>query len=96
MVEPVVKPFGADWRGGVALIFGFAAKEIVVGTLGVLYGSEKDTQVLSSKLQSAMTPLAAYAFMIVTLIYVPCLATVAAIGKESGIQIAYHKLHRTK
>jgi ferrous iron transport protein B len=84
IIEPVVKPFGADWRGGVALFFGFVAKEIVVGTFGVLYGTGEDEEALTTKLQTAMTPPAAYAFMVVTLIYVPCLATVAAIKKETA------------
>ena len=83
-IEPVVRPFGADWRGGVALFFGFIAKEIVVGTFGVLYGTGEDEETLTTKLQTAMTPLAAYAFMIVTLIYVPCVATIAAIKKETN------------
>ncbi|MBD3184431.1 ferrous iron transport protein B [Candidatus Poribacteria bacterium] len=84
VIEPVVKPFGSDWRGGVALVFGFVAKEIVVGTFGVLYGTGEDTQALSTRLQSAMTPLSAYAFMVVTLIYVPCIATIAAVKKETA------------
>jgi ferrous iron transport protein B len=83
-IEPVVKPFGADWRGGVALFFGFIAKEIVVGTFGVLYGTGEDEEALAAKLQTAMTPLAAYAFMVVTLIYVPCVATIATIKKETN------------
>ena len=84
VIEPVVKPFGADWRGGVALTFGIIAKEIVVGTLGVLYGTGEDADALVVRLQTAMTPLAAYAFMVVTLIYVPCVATVAAIKRETA------------
>lgn len=84
IIEPLVKPFGADWRGGVALAFGFIAKEIVVGTLGVIHGTGENTAALAAKLQMTMTPLAAYAFMIVTLIYVPCIATVAAIKRETN------------
>lgn len=83
VIEPVVEPLGSDWRGGVALIFGFVAKEIVVATMGILYGTGEDQDMLVEKLQSAMTPLSAYAFMVATLIYVPCLATVAVIKKET-------------
>ncbi|HGJ64270.1 TPA: ferrous iron transport protein B [bacterium] len=84
IIEPIVEPLGADWRGGVALLFGFVAKEIVVATMGVLYGTGEDQDMLVEKLQSAMTPLSAYAFMVATLIYIPCLATVAVIKKETA------------
>lgn len=84
VIEPVVKPFGTDWRGGVALLFGAVAKEIVVGTFGVLYGTGEDTEALTDRLQSAMTPLSAYAFMVATLIYIPCIGTFAAIKKETA------------
>jgi len=88
LLSPVVKPLGFDWRGGVALITGFFAKEIVVSTYGVLYQvGEKgeESEGLRSALQhSGMTPLTAYAFMVFTLIYTPCLGTVAAIRRETG------------
>lgn len=84
VIEPIVKPFGADWRGGVALLFGVVAKEIVVGTLGVLHGTGEDREALTIRLRAAMTPLSAYAFMVATLIYVPCIATVAVIKKETA------------
>jgi len=83
-IEPLVKPFGADWRSGIALLFGVVAKEIVVGTLGVLYGTGENTEALANSLKTAMTPLSAYAFMIATLIYMPCIATFAAIRKETS------------
>ena len=60
------------------------AKEIVVGTFGVLYGTGEDTEALTARLQTAMTPLAAYAYMVATLIYVPCIATIAAIKRETA------------
>jgi len=84
ILEPIVQPMGSDWRGGVALMFGTVAKEIVVATFGVLYGTGEDQQLLVSKLHTAMTPLSAYAFMVATLIYMPCLATVAVIKKETA------------
>ena len=87
-LSPVVKPLGFDWRGGVALITGFFAKEIVVSTYGVLYQvgeKEEESEGLRSALQhSGMSPLVAYAFMVFTLIYTPCLGTVAAIRRETG------------
>ncbi len=86
-IEPFFKPLGFSWKEGVALITGFVAKEIVVSTLGVLYGaSDEEEQDLKNALtsRSGMTPLIAYAFLVFVLIYTPCLATVAAIKRETG------------
>ncbi|MCD6501949.1 ferrous iron transport protein B, partial [bacterium] len=79
---PIVGTFGVDWRGAVALLFGFAAKEIVVATLFVLIGTGNAS--INVGLAHMFTPLSAYAFMVFTLIYTPCIATVAAIKKETG------------
>jgi ferrous iron transport protein B len=99
-VEPVIEPLGFDWKMGVSLLAGVVAKEIVVSTMAVLYQADseenqgvsaqrKDT--LIKKLRhgnadnsSAMTPVSAFAFMIFILLYFPCIATIAAINKESG------------
>jgi ferrous iron transport protein B len=81
--EPIVRVFGTDWRGAVSLIFGFVAKEIVVATLAVLASSGNDAN-LANALGSIYTPLSAYAFMVFTLVYTPCIATIAAIKKETG------------
>jgi ferrous iron transport protein B len=97
-IEPAIRPLGFDWRMGVSLVAGSAAKEVVVSTMGVLYQSDDDAGVsgLISKLQTQVhtagpnegkpvyTPLVAFAFMIFILIYFPCIAVVAAIKKESG------------
>ena len=87
-IEPFFRPLGFSWREGVALITGFVAKEIVVSTLGVLYGAgdNEGGQSLKEALltKSHMTPLIAYAFLVFVLIYTPCLATVAAIRRETG------------
>jgi ferrous iron transport protein B len=85
--EVVFAPLGIDWRGGVALITGFVAKEIVVSTMGVLYSVDREnkSEALPNALrESGMTALAAVAMMVFVLLYVPCLATVATIRKESG------------
>lgn len=85
LLEPAFRPMGIDWRGGVALLSGFAAKEIVVSTLGVLYAAESNDNALQSALRrSSMTPLSALSMMIFVLLYVPCLSTVAAIRRETG------------
>lgn len=84
---PIFSPLGIDWRGGVALLSGFAAKEIVVSTLGVLYAvdREKGSEALKNALLSSdMTPLAALAMMAFVLLYLPCLATVATIKRETN------------
>ena len=64
------------------LSFWYCGKELVIGTLGVLYGVGEMN--LLGAIQSAWTPLSAYAYMIMTLIYVPCVATIAAIRRETG------------
>jgi ferrous iron transport protein B len=55
-IEPVIAPLGFDWKAGVALISGFAAKEVVVSTLGVLYtgNPDEDTESLSERLRTAV------------------------------------------
>ncbi len=86
-IEPVFEPIGIDWRGSVALLTGFVAKEIVVSTMGVLYAAEGDAEsdALRNALQeSGMTALSALSMMIFVLLYVPCLATLGAIGRETG------------
>ncbi len=99
-VEPIIKPLGFNWKMGVSLITGMAAKEIVVSTMGVLYQTEtladEPSDALVDKLQTLVhkdgekkgekvfTPLVAYGFMLFILIYFPCIAVIAAIKKESG------------
>lgn len=83
-MAPMVKPLGFDWRAAVALLFGFGAKEVVVSTLGVLYGGIHPSGDLHTALSASFSPLTAYVFMVVSLIYVPCVATVATIKKETN------------
>ncbi len=92
-IEPVMKPLGFDWKMSVSILSGVAAKEIVVSTMGVLYQIEDDnTNTLVNRLQKEkdkegnpiFTPLVAYGFLIFILLYFPCVASIAAISKESG------------
>jgi ferrous iron transport protein B len=99
-VEPVMKPLGFDWKMSVAIITGVAAKEITIGTLGVLYQTDLESdegsaslieriqeqtyQVGPKKGEKVFSPLVAFSFMLFILIYFPCVAVVAAIRKESG------------
>ncbi|MDY6954629.1 MAG: ferrous iron transport protein B, partial [Thermodesulfobacteriota bacterium] len=88
-LAPIFAPIGMDWRGSVAVISGFVAKEIVVSTMGVLYavgadGTERNEALKGALKESGMTALSAYAMMAFVLIYVPCLATVAVIRRETN------------
>jgi ferrous iron transport protein B len=87
VVAPVFEPIGVDWRGSVALLTGFVAKEIVVSTMGILYaadGNEDSEALKNALLSSDMTPLGALAMMVFVLLYMPCLATLAAIRRETA------------
>ena len=87
VVAPVFSPIGIDWRGSVALLTGFVAKEIVVSTMGILYAADngKNSEALKNALlSSGMTPIAALAMMVFVLLYMPCLATLAAIRRETA------------
>ena len=81
-ILPIMKPLGIDWIGSVALLFGFFAKEIIISSFGVLLGATGTS--LQSILTSVWTPLQAYVFMTFTLLYMPCIATVATIKKETN------------
>jgi len=87
VIAPFFAPIGLDWRIAVALLFGFFAKEFVVGSLGVLYGvGDTDSGAITDALrtESGMAPINAYGAMVFTLLYLPCLATVSVIRKETG------------
>jgi ferrous iron transport protein B len=84
LLEPLFKPFNWDWRITASLMFGFIAKEVVVSSLAVLYGAGE--QGLPSVLLSSFTPLTAYSLMAFTLLYTPCMATVATIKTEIGLK----------
>jgi ferrous iron transport protein B len=87
-IEPIIKPLGFDWKMGVGLLCGVGAKELVVSTLGVLYTNDGnlDDDALPERIaqQSDITPLIAFAYMLFTLLYFPCIATLAAIRQETG------------
>ncbi|RLI35687.1 ferrous iron transport protein B [Candidatus Bathyarchaeota archaeon] len=85
-LEKVFTPMGWDWRASAALFFGFIAKEIVVGSMAVLFGVSEEG--LVEALSGAFTPLSAYAYMAFVLLYLPCLATLAIIRGELGLKYA--------
>jgi len=87
-MEPIVVPMGFDWRIGTALVGAFAAKEVFVAQLGIVYsvGSPDDvgTAHLREKLSTDYSPLVGFCVMLFALIASPCMATVAVIRRESG------------
>lgn len=90
-VEPIVSPMDFGWKTTVSLFAGAAAKEVVVSTLGVLYVGEDDADLISQRLSTPskltgeppFTPAKALAFMVFVLLYFPCIATLAAITRET-------------
>lgn len=96
-IEPVMQPLGFDWKMSISLLSGLAAKEVVVSTMAVLYQvnseSEESTGLIeklrekpsnSGNNAGIYSQASALSFMIFILIYSPCVAVIAAIGKESG------------
>lgn len=103
-IEPVVYPCGFDWRMGVSLMTGIAAKEVTVSTMAVLFQAEENAEGASSlqgKLKAQVwgdgdrvgealfTPAVAYAFMVFVLLSTPCFATLAAVRREAGLGWAF-------
>lgn len=95
-IEPIMKPAGFDWRISIGLFSGFAAKEVIVATMGIVYGiGEGDPDVEGSSerktpLKTAMandpaySPAMALAMMFFVMIYLPCMAVLAVVKKELG------------
>lgn len=99
-IAPAIAPLGFDWKMGVSILTGLAAKEIVISTIGVLnqvdVNSEDADQTLINRLKTQVvlngehkgkpvyTPLVALTFMVFILLYFPCIGVLAAVNKESG------------
>ncbi|HAP03944.1 MAG TPA: ferrous iron transporter B, partial [Lachnospiraceae bacterium] len=82
-LAPIFAPLGfGDWRMVTALISGFLAKESVVSTLGILFGSV-------AALQQTLTPATAASFLVFCLLYTPCVAAIASIRRELGRRWAF-------
>ena len=80
-MAPVLNPLGISTELTIALIFGFVAKEIVIGSLAVIYGQEG--QMLVETITQNMNWIHAYSFMLFVLIYTPCVSTIATIRSET-------------
>ncbi|OHD65000.1 MAG: ferrous iron transport protein B [Spirochaetes bacterium RBG_13_51_14] len=99
-MEPGLAPLGFDWKMGVSLTAGLAAKEIAVSTLGILYHADRDSSEEDQGLinnireqryssgphagQRVFNPLVALGYMLFLLLYVPCVATLITMKRESG------------
>jgi ferrous iron transport protein B len=87
ILEPVFRPLGFDWRAVIALVTGFVAKEVVVSSLGVLYGAENDNgivdkEILRRNIADNFTPLSAFSFLIFVLLYTPCIVALLTVIRE--------------
>jgi ferrous iron transport protein B len=96
VIEPVIKPLGFDWKVGVALIASFAAREVLVSTLSIIYNVGKDEDAQSESLISAIrdaktddglpawTPLKALTLMVFFVLAMQCVSTVAVVRRETN------------
>ena len=99
-IEPVIEPLGFNWRIGVGLITSLAAREVIVGTLGTLYGMEADegSRDLQEALKSELDLGGAVALLVFFAFAMQCMSTVAVVRRETGgwkwpvIQFAYMTL----
>lgn len=79
-ISPIFKPLGfGAWQNSVSLLTGLMAKEVVVGTMGVIYGGD-----LNHALSNCFTQLSALSFLVFVLLYTPCVSVIATIKKEYG------------
>ena len=96
-IEPVIKPLGFNWKIGIGLISSIAAREVIVGTLGTIYGMEGSAQSegLQKALQNELSMGGAVALLIFFAFAMQCMSTVAVVRRETGgwkwpaIQFAY-------
>lgn len=95
-IEPVIQPLGFDWKIGVALIASFAAREVLVSTLSIIYNVGKDADAESTTLVSAIrdakrddgrpvwTPLTALTLMVFFVLAMQCMSTLAVVRRETN------------
>ncbi len=89
VLEPLIKPLGFDWRIGIALVTGLAAKEVVVSTMGTIYSigqSSGAPKELKSILRNdpSFSRATALSLMVFVLLYIPCVAAIGVMKKEVG------------
>jgi len=97
-VEPLIEPLGFNWKIGIGLITSLAAREVIVGTLGTIYGIEgegEESVGLQQALQKDLTPGGAVALLIFFAFAMQCMSTSAVVRRETGgwkwpiLQFAY-------
>jgi ferrous iron transport protein B len=96
-VEPAIRPLGFNWKIGIGLITSLAAREVIVGTLGTIYGIEGTSQStdLQATLRHELTPGGAAALLVFFAFAMQCMSTLAVVRRETGgwrwpaIQFAY-------
>lgn len=86
VVEPVIAPLGFNWKIGVGLVTSIAAREVIVGTLGTIYGIEgdADSQGLQAALRHDLTPAGAVALLVFFAFAMQCMSTIAVVRRETG------------
>ena len=85
-IEPLIEPLGFNWKIGIGLITSLAAREVIVGTLGTIYGMEADegSMELQSALQADLTLAGAAALLVFFAFAMQCMSTVAIVRRETG------------
>jgi ferrous iron transport protein B len=82
-LAPLFAPLGFDWRIVASLVFALLAKEIAVEALGIIYAVEGETAIAGA-LVASYNPVIGFTLMAFTLLYIPCIATIGVMKKESG------------
>lgn len=84
-IAPIFAPLGfGEWQPSVSLLFGVVAKEVVVSTMGTLFGVAEEGAGIEAAMHGIFTPLTSFVFMIFVLLYVPCFAALGAIKQETN------------
>jgi ferrous iron transport protein B len=85
-IEPAIRPLGFNWKIGIGLITSLAAREVIVGTLGTIYGMEPDSRSLGLQeaLQRDLTPAGAVALLVFFAFAMQCMSTLAVVRRETG------------
>jgi len=94
-IEPVFKPLGFDWRMAIASVSGIAGKEVVVSTMGTIFSisdARSESGSLRESLSNAYNPLIGYNFMLFSLLYFPCIASMAVFQREAGTKELFFQI----